>query len=207
MGGEGLSVQKNYLRSEWQVVFGDRVLGASLYLSQAHFLEEIFHWLEVAVGFRGFIVHGEYRLRLQLADNLGSHGGINRGNAAHGHHQDIDFTQFLDMVIAEDMADIAEVTNRHSIDFHEIDGIFPLRLPFDGIVISGNPQHQNAADFIFAGAFNQSILSADTLIIGVGRVRVADGNDISGLLAEGVTQTGRKGVRNHDGLITANTEA
>lgn len=73
-------------------------------------------------------------------------------------------------------------------------------------MISGQPDNQHAADFVFAGAFDYA-RPADALDIRVRGVLMADRDDVRGLFAEGIARVRRERVRNNDGLIAPDTEA
>jgi hypothetical protein len=74
-------------------------------------------------------------------------------------------------------------------------------------VIGADAQNQDAANFVFARAFDQSVLSADTFIVGMGGVGMADGNDIGGRLAEVISHARGEGVGDDDGLAAPDAEA
>ncbi len=201
-----LSGKDDDLQAQGEIVAGYVELGARFDGSLSHFFEEVTHRLEVAFAFVVFVMHGNDDLGFDFADGLGSHRGVNCGNAADRHHQNIDVSQLFNLFIREYMADIAEVTNIDSIYFHEIDSVFALRLAFYSVVEGGDAKNQDAADFIFAGSFDEAVLGINALVIGMGGMRVADSNDIGGLLAEGIAETGRKGVGNDDCLTAADAE-
>ena len=84
------------------------------------------------------------------------------------------------------MAEIADVADINAVHFHEIDGVFAFFLAFDAVMISSDAEDEDAGNFIFAGAFD-NMSAGHSLSVRMGGVRVAYGNDIRRLFAEGIT--------------------
>lgn len=118
-----LDAEDDDLHGERQVVFIDVELGFRFYRALSHLFEETFHRFQLAAGGGRFIMHGEHYLRLHLADGLGGHSGGNRGDPTYRQHQNIDFTYFFQQFVVDNVPDIAEVADRHAVDFHEINGV------------------------------------------------------------------------------------
>ena len=55
-------------------------------------------------------MHGNYCLRLELADNFRRHGCINCGHTTHRKQQDVHITQLFHLFRSENMPQVSQVT-------------------------------------------------------------------------------------------------
>jgi len=152
-------------------------------------------------------VHRYHRVWLQLEDNLGGYGGINRRTTAYREKQDVNATYFLYLLGRQHMPEVAQVTDRNTVDFHNVYSILAPDLTPLVVMKRSNTDNQDTANFIFPGTLDYPGLSPDTLHIGMRGMLMAQGDNVSGLFSQCIAKLRGEGVGDNNGLTAFNPEA
>lgn len=138
-------------------------------------------------------MHRYHCVWLQLEDNLGGYGGINRRTTAYREKQDVNATDFLYLLGRQHMPEVAQVTDRNTVDFHNVYSILAPDLTALVVMKRSNTDNQYATNLIFPRALDYPGLSPDTLYIGMRGMLMAQGDNVGGLFSQCIAQFRGKG--------------
>ena len=141
-------------------------------------LDKIFHASRLKVGTPCvLIVHRDDYFSAQLAVNLGGGGGVDREIAAHRRHQNIHLTYFGNLLIAQGVAEVAEVADFDAIDFKTKEShIAPLAAVLG--IVKGWNRFKLYPLYLFS-LFDHDRIIFDDGHVAMVAVRMADGDDVS----------------------------
>src|SRR6185436_740555 len=156
------------------------------------------------------VVHGHDNPRLDLADHTDCLGRPDRLPAADRDKQHVDIADLIELMRGQLVPQIAQVTEYHIIQVKHIDGVGAQVGTLVFIVVGAYAGDHNAADLVFAWAFDHEDILAHRLDrgqVGVIGMLVADRDNMCGRLADIQANRAIKWVAYHNPIAPAQPKA
>ena len=138
---------------------------------------------------------------------LGGLGAVNCGIAADGNKKHIGTCHVFRLLGARGVSKVAEMTDPDVFHLDDERYAFAAFGALLTIVVGTNAGDERPMDFILAWPVKDDRTAGNGFRVAVVFVPVADGNDISGRLADRIAGHGRARVRDDSGLASADAKA
>src|SRR5437588_7527372 len=138
------------------LVLGDRgllygQLRLRLGCGHPHLFEKPVEGLELQLEAGNCVVHRHHVARLELPDDLGRLGGVDRRAAADRNEQHVRRCDGLSLGVFELVPQVAEMADPNVVDFYQVHRVPPVSGAFVTVMEGRDADHAYAGHFIFAG--------------------------------------------------------